>query len=345
MLQLPSDAEAVEMGFPRLSKAIQSALDAIRNGGQALASQDQLESLIKVLEKKIPPPPSQPVYPEPPQLPREPVCELPYPPSARYKQAEAKYNAAIRKLNERLSNAVSLRKRNKLRQQLNLLGEGKQKELLAIKRAEWPAEMVAKWIEHDEWEKTVKGLMQPFEREKAKIREAHNAAVREWETRNEIPLRIIARPKKETEEAFLPASTIFGQIEKLPWRFLPPSETGEERILGALQEFHRRHPELTVDESRLKFAYSLGPDHVYVGEDEFDGYFAFVFPHTRRVLLENPIEGNGAYVFAGDWKFLSKLPKTELLQFHGHEVKRAVHRGYWRTRVTRLLGIRARKWS
>jgi hypothetical protein len=164
-----------------------------------------------------------------------------------------------------------------------------------------------------------------------------------WATTT-LSLQIVNRLRKEFPTLLQPPQEIDADhptvlVQKLPWRFLPPGETGRMRLFKAIQEFHERNPHCAIDKSRLVFAYSLKPKCVYVGEDEFDGYFAFVFSNTRRVLLENPIEGNAAYVFIEDWKFLSKLPKTDLLSLHDHGVKRAIHLGLWRTRIRSLLKI------
>jgi hypothetical protein len=105
----------------------------------------------------------------------------------------------------------------------------------------------------------------------------------------------------------------------------------------ALSGFRKRHPGVVTDEDRIAHAYSFRPEHVYIGEDEFDGYFAFVFPKASLVLLENPIEGNAAYVFADDWRQLSKLTKTELLQNHRGQFEHVPHKGAWKSRLGRLL--------
>jgi hypothetical protein len=94
-------------------------------------------------------------------------------------------------------------------------------------------------------------------------------------------------------------------VEESDWPgcLLPPSETGEERVLSVLRGFQHRRPELRVDELRLRFAYTLKPEQVLVGQNEFDGYFAFVFCGGAKVLLDNPIEGNAAIYSVADGGF------------------------------------------
>jgi hypothetical protein len=108
-------------------------------------------------------------------------------------------------------------------------------------------------------------------------------------------------------------------------------------VLSALHDFQRRRPEIRVDESRLRYAYSLRPEQIFVGEDEFDGYFAFVFAHGTKVLLENPIEGNAAYIFGHDWRTLSKLPKLELLLHHPGHLIRVIHSPRWKLHIKQAL--------
>ena len=98
--------------------------------------------------------------------------------------------------------------------------------------------------------------------------------------------------------------------------------------------------QLKPDLERLKFAYGLSPHSIYIGLDKFDGYLAFVFAGTKKVLLECPMEGNAAYIFSESWEKLSRLSKTELLSQHSQVVRRVVHREStnWKREITRLLG-------
>ena len=97
-----------------------------------------------------------------------------------------------------------------------------------------------------------------------------------------------------------------------------------------------------LDETRLPHADSLGPIQKFVGEDEFEGYFVFLFDKTDRIIAENPIEGNAAQIFSEDWTYLSKLSKGELLEGYRHSVKRVFHReaGNWKWRIRRALALR-----
>lgn len=124
-------------------------------------------------------------------------------------------------------------------------------------------------------------------------------------------------------------------VQTLPWRFLPKSEMNEENVVSTLRLFQHRRPDLRVDESRLRWAFQLRPENVYVGQDEFDGYFAFCFANEKAVLLDHPVVGNGAYVFGENWRALSRLTKRELL--NSRSGRRIVHNGDWRRRVREVL--------
>jgi len=92
-----------------------------------------------------------------------------------------------------------------------------------------------------------------------------------------------------------------------------------------LADLARAFPQLRLDESRLRYAYELKPERIYCGAGEFDGYLAFQFAWTSHILLECPMEGNAAYIFRDEWRTLSRLSKTELLQHYRGNVSRVIH--------------------
>ena len=130
-------------------------------------------------------------------------------------------------------------------------------------------------------------------------------------------------------------------VVKKPWIMLPAGKVAASIILQMVQQRRIRCPLQKYDEERVRHAESLLPSERYCGEKEFDGYFAYLFSSTSRVLLENAEEGNAAYVLNGEWEALSKLTKQELLRDHAHCVDRAFHRknGDWKRRIRRLLQL------
>jgi hypothetical protein len=157
----------------------------------------------------------------------------------------------------------------------------------------------------------------------------------EWE----LYERIISHIRDDLETLATP--NIAPQVEKVWWRFLPSGEGQFTALAAAVAQLKKSYPDLKIDETRLHFAQSLSPTHIFVGEDEFEGYFAFVFDRSTRVLLDNPIEGNAAYIFLREWKELSRHSKTYLLRYHGKEVGRVIHNdtGLWKARVKHLLRV------
>lgn len=128
-------------------------------------------------------------------------------------------------------------------------------------------------------------------------------------------------------------------VSKLWWRFLPAGQSDVSALVAEIRALRQRFPHLRYDEERMLYAQTLDPSHIFVGEDDFDGYFAFVFEHTKHVLLENPQEGNAAYVFRQDWMALSRLSKRELLEQYRDLVQRVPHRntGNWKWYIRQAL--------
>jgi len=118
---------------------------------------------------------------------------------------------------------------------------------------------------------------------------------------------------------------------KRQWVLGPPrANGGGER---GRRSGRQRHATTTLAQG----AYSLTPQRVLVGAGEFDDYYAFILPGENRVLLENPVEGNAAYVFGRNWQALSRLSKTELLSEHAGDMIRVTHAGDWKSEIRAAL--------
>ena len=184
--------------------------------------------------------------------------------------------------------------------------------------------------------------MAQYEKDTASIRRE----IRDWEARYggnagyETCLKIVEHLREDVESYIRDEFRL--RPTKLSWRFLPPGPRGVAQLAEEIRALKKRYPDLKYDEARTDYAKSLSPTHMYVGLDEFDGYFAFVFTETEHVLLENPQEGNAAYIFKSDWMSLSKLPKFELLERFPHCVERVLHRsaGNWKWRIKCALRLR-----
>lgn len=127
-------------------------------------------------------------------------------------------------------------------------------------------------------------------------------------------------------------SDTVGPFQSVPWEILPRGEHPFPTILAHLQLLEKRNPTIRYDPNRLEALNSLGPSSIYVGVQEFDGYFAFHFPSNTTVVLECPVVGNAIYaVPEADWESLCRLSKATLLAHS--RVKRVVHGGDWLQRL------------
>ena len=126
-------------------------------------------------------------------------------------------------------------------------------------------------------------------------------------------------------------------IKKVNWKFLPNPENLSPRELLELLKRHfseqSGHSNIRFEIDRIEFALSLKPQEIFVGLDEFSGYYAFVFSGTI-VLFECPAYGNAAYIVRGDWRVLSQQYKAQL-ERTGIRVIHGVRS--WRSSIRRAI--------
>ena len=153
-----------------------------------------------------------------------------------------------------------------------------------------------------------------------------------------IKKNAIARLRKQIEEIQTSGSDL-PVVQEINWVILPGGESIWPRVSRSVEAIQRRYPTKQLDASRLEKIATLHPDEVYQGKDEFDGYFVFLFHRASRAVLECPWVGNAIYVIRGDWRKLSRLTKSDLLNMHRHEVRRIIHResGNWFSDLKRSL--------
>jgi hypothetical protein len=121
--------------------------------------------------------------------------------------------------------------------------------------------------------------------------------------------------------------------KRLNWRLLPPGANCFASILEHYEQLSKYRPDIAYDLDRLHKAYSLKPDDIYIGVDEFQGYVIFYFRNSGTAVLDCPITGNAIYVFGDNWKNLARLTKAELLNGRRSELDRIIHRGSWFRRL------------
>ncbi|MBA2526131.1 MAG: translation initiation factor IF-2 N-terminal domain-containing protein [Pyrinomonadaceae bacterium] len=133
--------------------------------------------------------------------------------------------------------------------------------------------------------------------------------------------------------------TTFG-AKKLRWKLLPQ---GKQPFQKLIQHFHGLSQKMTpvvFDIGRLHKVYSLNPDEVFVGTEEFEGYVVFYFALAQTAVLDCPVTGNAIYVFGENWKSLSRLTKSTLLNSRNRGINRIVHNGAWFPRLRSLVATR-----
>jgi hypothetical protein len=351
-MSLPTQQEAITMPFPDLARSLRKVLEEAKT---QLTSPPQLmmEELVCVLESKIPKSPQRPLDPLLPpktKLPPEPNRpDLPYTPSSSYKQVDQQFKKLRRRYENKLKNCYDPPTSIHLKNLLKELPTKREKALDDITISEADEKTINIWKkwrkESNNWRSEIRNLELSHEREiEENFLSPHRARLAKWEHEtetwrrtHELPIKIIKGLRTDITRFFEGFCSI--TVERVHWRILPPGETGERRLREAIRNYQQRHPELRINQDRINFALSFKPTHCYVGEEGFDGYFAFEFDKTSKVLLENPIEGNALYIFRTDWRRLSKLSKTELLHDHKRQFRRIFHQDGWRKRLRKVLGI------
>ena len=127
---------------------------------------------------------------------------------------------------------------------------------------------------------------------------------------------------------------------KVSWKLLPKGSHPFERILKHFEQLSRRRRNPIFDVARLHKINSLSPDEIYVGIDEFEGYAVFYFHEGPTAVLDCPLTGNAIYVFGENWKTLSRLTKSALINNRTRDCQRIIHKGEWFLRLKSVMATR-----
>ena len=119
------------------------------------------------------------------------------------------------------------------------------------------------------------------------------------------------------------------QYRRLYWKLLPSGKHPFPKLCEYYNELQSISSGKRYEIERLEKIYSLAPDDIYVGQDEFEGYAVFVFKESNKAVLECPIVGNAIYIIKDNWKSLSQRSKSELLWYHSNSVLRIIHSENW----------------
>lgn len=127
------------------------------------------------------------------------------------------------------------------------------------------------------------------------------------------------------------------KLQKVNWVILPSGRIGFKKLMEYYSAFSIANPNRRLDLNRIKTIMSYKPIEIYVGENEFTGYSAFIFKNQKWTVLENPEIGNATYLIKGDWEYLSQQSKTVLLKYHSSKVQRIIHKGQWKLRLSKFF--------
>lgn len=128
-------------------------------------------------------------------------------------------------------------------------------------------------------------------------------------------------------------------IKRYNWIFLEsnglPWEERKERFREIVEK-SKKAKQMVIWE-RLETIAELKPDFEAMGQNGFSGYVVFGFSEKGLYVFESANLGNATYIVKGDWKSISKMSKTEILQNNLHEF-RLVHRNDWKRKISKVLG-------
>lgn len=141
---------------------------------------------------------------------------------------------------------------------------------------------------------------------------------------NSIPARIVRRLRSDIAHF----NSYALNAQKLNWKLLPTGEKSFQKLKDYLQNSSKLSS-VEFDFERIDKIISLKANQIYYGIDEFEGYLVFYFEDIKKAVLDCPTKGNAIYIFGEDWKNLSRLSKSKLLNYYPNKTKRIIHKGDW----------------
>lgn len=343
--------EANNLAFPQLAKVIRELLKDAESDSWGGAEKARIEELLECLESKIEHKPVRlPRQPIKIKVPERPRLKKPsYTPSAAYWRVQEDFDQEIaknRSAKKKIKKARGRKdQRRKLLQNNKILVSRRDNALERIMLSEINPERAKAYRKEvakvEEWEAQKETLANEVKQKNSESTSRYNSELRKYKQYSDSKAptlyRIVNNLRKECEG--LTHGTTQAPVQNLPWKFLERDALSEDVILSKLRSYKKRNPKLIIEEARLKYSWGLKPSAVYVGMDEFDGYFAFLYDGSASVLMENPIRGNAAYIFREDWKRLSRLSKKEINNYHRNKTTKVVHKSGWENRIKSALGI------
>lgn len=125
---------------------------------------------------------------------------------------------------------------------------------------------------------------------------------------------------------------------RLNWDILPkgeyPWEVQVERLKPFLNKSKGKNK--AVIERRLEQINKYNPDFTAIGNAGFGGYIIHGFVSRNIYVLESIEVNNATYILNSDWKTISMLTKSEILNNNFHKA-RVIHNKYWYKEIVKIL--------
>lgn len=126
---------------------------------------------------------------------------------------------------------------------------------------------------------------------------------------------------------------------RVNWEILPKGKYPWEKIKDTVESITKKYKNKTNREMMLRnceYINKRQPDFIAYGTAGFKGYMIFGFTDKNLYILESMFPNNATYVFEGNWEYLSKLSKAEILSEKLHKT-RIIHTSNWTDRFNELM--------
>lgn len=131
----------------------------------------------------------------------------------------------------------------------------------------------------------------------------------------------------------------FEHVIHVPWKIFPLGHFTVEQVAEFFvqgrgsQEINGRR---RLIEERLQFLKELGAKTLIQGLDSFNGYVGAEL-EDQVFVFDNVNYGNAAYILKGEWKELSKKPRSVLKKEFKETAVQVPHNGDWRSGIAKAI--------
>lgn len=149
---------------------------------------------------------------------------------------------------------------------------------------------------------------------------------------------LVDRARRRVDEAFKPKRDpdMRAPITR-DFEIAPPGERSDEHVRAYYRQVvGRDRLEGEFSQDRFEKMLALPRSGWQKGKAGFYGYIVLMFDHTKKVVLECPVENNAIYLLDSGKDRLLAMNKQQLRE--SGEVKRIFHKGDWYRRLKDELG-------